>query len=66
MIYEVRSYRLKPGSTPEVIKRFGEGYESRKKYSELAGRSPKYSSAQARICSGSMSPTMVTTALLGP
>ncbi len=36
MIFEVRTYRLKPGSLPEAIKRFGEGYEYRKKYSELA------------------------------
>ena len=36
MIYEVRTYRLKPGSTPEAIKRFGEGYQHRRKYSELA------------------------------
>lgn len=36
MIYEVRTYRLKPGSMPEAIKRFGAGYEHRKKYSELA------------------------------
>ncbi len=36
MIYEVRTYRLQPGSMPEAIKRFGEGYESRRKFSELA------------------------------
>ena len=36
MIYEFRTYDLKPGSVPETIKRFGEGYEHRKKYSELA------------------------------
>ena len=36
MIYEVRTYRLTPGSLNEVIKRFGEAYEHRKKYSELA------------------------------
>ena len=36
MIYEFRTYRLKPGSLPEVLKRFEEGYEHRKKYSELA------------------------------
>ena len=36
MIYEVRTYRLKPGSMPEAIERFGAGYEHRKKYSELA------------------------------
>ena len=36
MIYEVRTYDLKPRSVPEVEKRFGEAYEKRKKYSELA------------------------------
>jgi hypothetical protein len=36
MIYEVRTYRLKPNTGPEVVKRFGEAYEKRKKYSELA------------------------------
>jgi len=35
MIYEVRTYDLKPHSLPEVEKRFGEAYEKRKKYSEL-------------------------------
>ncbi len=35
MIYEIRTYRLAPGSLAEVEKRFGEGYEHRKKYSEL-------------------------------
>ena len=35
MIYEIRTYRLTPGSLAEVEKRFGEGYEHRKKYSEL-------------------------------
>ena len=35
MIYEIRTYRLAPGSVAEVEKRFGEAYESRKKYSEL-------------------------------
>ena len=37
MIYEIRSYRVKPGSIGEVEKRFGEAYEVRKKYSELTG-----------------------------
>ena len=37
MIYEIRSYRVKPGSIPEVEKRFGEAYDVRKKYSELTG-----------------------------
>ena len=36
MIYEVRTYDIKPHSLPEVEKRFGESYEKRKKYSELA------------------------------
>ena len=36
MIYEVRTYDLKPRTLPEVEKRFGEAYEKRKKYSELA------------------------------
>ena len=37
MIYEMRTYDLKPRSLPEVLKRFGEGYEStRKKFSPLA------------------------------
>ncbi len=36
MIYEMRTYDLKPHSLPEVEKRFGEAYEKRKKYSELA------------------------------
>jgi hypothetical protein len=36
MIYEFRTYRLKPGSLPEVEKRYGEAYQSRRKYSELA------------------------------
>lgn len=36
MIYEFRTYTLKPGSLPEVEKRFGDGYEHRKQYSPLA------------------------------
>jgi hypothetical protein len=36
MIYEFRTYRLKVGSLPEVLKRFGEAYQHRKKLSELA------------------------------
>jgi hypothetical protein len=35
VIYEFRTYRLTPGSVPEVERRFGEAYEYRKKYSEL-------------------------------
>ena len=34
MIYEVRTYDLKPHSLPEVEKRFAEGYEHRKKLSQ--------------------------------
>lgn len=36
MIYEMRTYDLKPRSLAEVEKRFGEAYEHRKKYSPLA------------------------------
>ena len=36
MIYEFRTYTLKPRSLAEVEKRFGEAYEYRKKYSPLA------------------------------
>ncbi|MDH4149917.1 MAG: NIPSNAP family protein [Betaproteobacteria bacterium] len=36
MIYEVRTYDVKPHSVPEVEKRFGEAYEFRKKISPLA------------------------------
>ena len=36
MIYEVRTYDLKPHSVAEVEKRFGEAYEHRKKHSLLA------------------------------
>ena len=36
MIYEFRTYDLKPHSLPEVEKRFGEAYEYRKKFSQLA------------------------------
>ncbi|NOT57235.1 MAG: NIPSNAP family protein [Deltaproteobacteria bacterium] len=35
MIYEVRTYRLKPGSIPEVEKRFAEALPYREKYSKL-------------------------------
>jgi hypothetical protein len=37
VIYEIRTYRIAPGSLAEVEKRFGEAYEYRKKYSELTG-----------------------------
>jgi len=36
MIYEMRTYDLVPRTVPEVEKRFGEVYEYRKRYSELA------------------------------
>jgi hypothetical protein len=36
MIYEVRTYQIAPRSLPEVLKRFEEGYQERKKHSELA------------------------------
>ncbi|HEU5319958.1 MAG TPA: NIPSNAP family protein [Methylomirabilota bacterium] len=36
MIYEIRTYQLKPGSLAEAEKRFGEAYEYRRKYSPLA------------------------------
>ena len=36
MIYEMRTYDLKPQTLGEFEKRFGEAYEKRKKYSELA------------------------------
>ena len=35
MIFEFRTYDIKPGSLAEVEKRFGEAYEKRKKLSEL-------------------------------
>jgi hypothetical protein len=35
VIYEIRTYRIAPGSLAEVEKRYGEAYEYRKKYSEL-------------------------------
>lgn len=35
MIYEMRTYDLKPRTLAEVIKRFGEAYEKRRKFSEL-------------------------------
>jgi hypothetical protein len=36
MIYEMRTYDLKPRTQGEFLKRFGEGYEKRKQFSELA------------------------------
>ena len=35
MIYEVRTYTLKPGTVPEAEKRFGEVLQHREKYSPL-------------------------------
>ena len=35
MIYEVRTYGLRPGSIPEVEKRFAEALPHREKYSKL-------------------------------
>ncbi|MSQ09457.1 MAG: hypothetical protein EXR52_00400 [Dehalococcoidia bacterium] len=37
MIYELRSYDLKVGTTATYMKRFGEGLPTREKYSKLAG-----------------------------
>jgi len=36
VIYEFRTYDLKPGSVQEVIKRFGDAYEHRQELSKLA------------------------------
>ena len=36
MIYEIRTYDIKPGSLAEVEKRFGEAYEHRRKHSQMA------------------------------
>lgn len=36
MFYEFRTYTLKAGSAPEVIRQFADYYETRRKYSELA------------------------------
>ena len=36
MIYEMRTYQIAPGSLSQVLERFGEAYEHRKSYSELA------------------------------
>jgi hypothetical protein len=35
VIYEIRTYRIAPGSLAEVEKRFGDAYQYRQKYSEL-------------------------------
>ena len=36
MIYEMRTYDLRPRSLPEFIKRFGAAYEKRRRFSQLA------------------------------
>ena len=35
MIYEVRTYQVKPRSLPEVLKRFGDAYPKRSELSKL-------------------------------
>lgn len=37
MIYELRTYNCMPGTVPELLKRVGQSYEHRAKYSEMAG-----------------------------
>jgi hypothetical protein len=37
MIYEIRTYNVRPGLVGEYEKRFAEGYEVRKKYSSMYG-----------------------------
>ncbi len=37
MLYELRTYRLKPGTVPEYEERFAAGIEARQKYSRLVG-----------------------------
>jgi hypothetical protein len=37
MIFEMRTYLMKPGSIPEVEKRFGDGIPARSKLSRIAG-----------------------------
>ena len=37
MIYEIRTYTVKPGKVAEWESRFGEAYEIRSKYSKLGG-----------------------------
>lgn len=37
MIYELRTYTVKPNSAPEVVKRFGDAMPTRQKYSPLVG-----------------------------
>ncbi len=38
MLYEMRSYDLKPSSMPEILKPFGEAYEKRWQHSQLGFR----------------------------
>jgi hypothetical protein len=37
LIYDLRTYTLRPGSVPEFERRFGEGLEHRQKFSRLGG-----------------------------
>jgi NIPSNAP len=37
MLYEIRTYQIAAGSLAEVEKRFAEGYEHRRKFSEIVG-----------------------------
>jgi hypothetical protein len=37
MIYEVCTYTLRPGTTPEVLQRWGDAYAARERHSRLAG-----------------------------
>jgi hypothetical protein len=37
MLYEMRTYALRPRSLPEVLERFGEAYPYRRPFSEMAG-----------------------------
>ncbi|MSQ10914.1 MAG: hypothetical protein EXR52_07940 [Dehalococcoidia bacterium] len=37
MIYEIRTYNLKPGAVPDYLKRFSDGYKVREKYSPMLG-----------------------------
>ncbi len=48
MIYEMRTYDLKPRSLAEVEKRFAEAYEKRRTYSEKPPPFHRCNSAAAR------------------
>src|SRR5690606_41396491 len=37
MIYEIRTYTLRPGTMAEVLERWAEAYPAREQYSHLAG-----------------------------